>query len=169
MLVTGCRPGSATSWSHARSRHGTFSPPAKPCRLPQATNERGCGAGRDRSGRRPCALRRPMRPRMNVSFPPELLKQIADLAARKKLSRSAIVEAAVASFLSPDGADRREAAFARRLDRLSRQVPRLGRKFGLSVERIAPVFRFLPALTPPLPTPAPGTAQLQGPGPDAGF
>ena len=59
-----------------------------------------------------------MRHRMNVYFPPELLKQIADLADRKKLSRSAIVEAAVASFLSPDGADRREAAFARRLDRL---------------------------------------------------
>ena len=63
-----------------------------------------------------------MRDRMNVYFPPELLKQIADLADRKKLSRSAIVEAAVASFLSPDGEDRREAAFARRLDRLSRQV-----------------------------------------------
>src|SRR5262249_37560268 len=57
------------------------------------------------------ALRCQMRHRMNVYFPPELLKQIADLADRKKLSRSGIVEAAVASFLSPDGADRREAAF----------------------------------------------------------
>jgi metal-responsive CopG/Arc/MetJ family transcriptional regulator len=37
---------------------------------------------------------------MNVYFPPEMLRQIADLADRKKLSRSAIVEAAVASFLS---------------------------------------------------------------------
>src|SRR6266849_6637234 len=63
-----------------------------------------------------------MRHRMNVYFPPELLKQIADLADRKKLSRSTIVEAAVASFLSPDGADRREAAFVRRLDRLSRRL-----------------------------------------------
>jgi Ribbon-helix-helix protein, copG family len=52
---------------------------------------------------------------MNVYFPPELLKQIADLADRKGLSRSAIVEAAVASFLSPDGVDRLEAAFTRRL------------------------------------------------------
>ncbi len=66
-----------------------------------------------------------MRDRMNVYFPPALLKEIADLADRKGLSRSAIVEAAVASFLSPDGADRREAAFTRRLDRLSRQVTRL--------------------------------------------
>src|SRR6266853_1112749 len=68
-----------------------------------------------------------MRHRMNVYFPPELVKQIANLADRKKLSRSAIVEAAVASFLSPDGADRHEAAFTRRLDRLSRQVQRLER------------------------------------------
>ena len=72
----------------------------------------------------------PMRDRMNVYFPPALLKQIADLADRKGLSRSAIVEAAVASFLSPDGADRREAAFTRRLDRLTRQVQRLERNVG---------------------------------------
>jgi DNA-binding transcriptional MocR family regulator len=72
-----------------------------------------------------------MRDRMNVYFPPELLKQISDLADRKKLSRSAIVEAAVASFLSPDGVDRQEAAFTRRLDRLSRQMQRLERDVGL--------------------------------------
>jgi metal-responsive CopG/Arc/MetJ family transcriptional regulator len=47
---------------------------------------------------------------MNVYFPPELLRQLIDLADRKRLSRSSIVEAAVTSFLSPDGADRTEAA-----------------------------------------------------------
>jgi hypothetical protein len=78
-----------------------------------------------------------MRNRMNVYFPPELLKQIANLADRKKLSRSAIVEAAVASFLSPDGEDRREAAFARRLDRLSRQMQRLERDVGLTANHAA--------------------------------
>ena len=46
-----------------------------------------------------------MRDRMNVYFPPALLKQIADLSDRQGLSRSAIVEAAVASFLSPDGTE----------------------------------------------------------------
>ena len=74
-----------------------------------------------------------MRHRMNVYLPPELLQQIADLATRKKLSQSAIVEAAVTSFLSPDGSDRREAAFARRLDRLSRQVQRLERNVGIAI------------------------------------
>src|SRR5215475_13137105 len=103
-----------------------------------------------------------MRHRMNVYFPPELLKQIADLADRKKLSRSAIVEAAVASFLSPDGADRREAAFARRLDRLSRQVQRLERNVGIAIETVALFVRFWLTITPPLPSDAPAAAQLKG-------
>src|SRR5258706_14274516 len=97
-----------------------------------------------------------MRHRMNVYFPPELLKQIADLADRKKLSRSAIVEAAVASSLSPDGADRREAAFARRLDRLSRQVQRLQRNLRLALETLGAFVRFLLTITPPLFAHAPG-------------
>ncbi|QQO20569.1 CopG family transcriptional regulator [Bradyrhizobium diazoefficiens] len=103
-----------------------------------------------------------MRDRMNVYFPPELLKQISDLADRKKLSRSAIVEAAVASFLSPDGADRREAAFARRLDRLSRQMQRLERDVGLTAETLALFIRFWLTITPPLPNDAQASAQAKG-------
>ncbi len=103
-----------------------------------------------------------MRDRMNVYFPPELLRQIADLADRKKLSRSAIVEAAVASFLSPDGADRREAAFARRLDRLSRQVQRLEHTLGIAIETLALFIRFWLTITPPLPADAQAAAQLKG-------
>src|SRR3546814_3396925 len=78
-----------------------------------------------------------MRVRLNVYFPPALAKQIDELAIRRRISRSAIVEAAVASYLSPDGADRMEAAFARRLDRLSRQVQRLERNTGLTTEALA--------------------------------
>jgi hypothetical protein len=99
---------------------------------------------------------------MNVYFPPEQLQQIADLADRKKLSRSAIVEAAVACFLSPDGADRREAAFARRLDRLSRQVQRLERNTGIGIETLALFVRFWLTITPPLPADAQAAAQLKG-------
>ena len=103
-----------------------------------------------------------MRDRMNVYFPPEMLRQIADLADRKKLSRSAIVEAAVASFLSPDGADKREAAFTRRLDRLSRQVQRLERNTGLTTEALALFVRFWLAVTPPLPDEDHAAAQIKG-------
>lgn len=103
-----------------------------------------------------------MRDRMNVYFPPELLKQISDLADRQKLSRSAIVEAAVASFLSPDGSDRREATFARRLDRLSRQMQRLERDVGLTAETLALFVRFWLTVTPPLPNDAQAAAQAKG-------
>ncbi|MGY3547411.1 ribbon-helix-helix domain-containing protein [Bradyrhizobium sp. USDA 4469] len=103
-----------------------------------------------------------MRDRMNVYFPPELLKQISELADRKKLSRSAIVEAAVASFLSPDGADSREAAFTRRLDRLSRQMQRLERDVGLTAETLALFIRFWLTITPPLPNDAQAAAQIKG-------
>ena len=100
-----------------------------------------------------------MRDRMNVYLPPNLMKGISELAERKKLSRSAIVEAAVASFLSPDGADKREAAFARRLDRLSRQAQRMerqrddlsllfARRYGLPAEEsVRAAFALMSALS----------------------
>ena len=42
------------------------------------------------------------RTRMNVYFDPELLKQVEALSLRRGVSKSAIIEAAVASFLSGD-------------------------------------------------------------------
>ena len=103
-----------------------------------------------------------MKTRLNVYFPPDLLRRIEEFADRKRLSRSAIVEAAVASFLSPDGADQREAAFTRRLDRLSRQIERLERDVGISVEALALFVRFWLTVTPPLPSEAQAAAQAKG-------
>ena len=103
-----------------------------------------------------------MRTRMNVYLPPELMRRIADLAVRQRLSRSGIVEAAVASFLSPDGADRREAAFARRLDRLSRQMQRLERNSGISTETLALFIRFWLTSTPALPEQSSAAARAKG-------
>ena len=103
-----------------------------------------------------------MRDRLNLSLPVEMIAQINDLATRRRLTRSAIVEAAVASFLSPDGADRLEAAFARRLDRLTRQVQRLERDSGPSTEALALFIRFWLTITPPLPSDAQATAQAKG-------
>jgi hypothetical protein len=103
-----------------------------------------------------------MRHRLNIYLSPELLQQIADLASRKKLSQSAVVEAAVTSFLSPDGADRREAAFTRRLDRLTRQVQRLERNTGVTMEMLALFARFFLTVTPPLPPDAQAAAQAKG-------
>jgi hypothetical protein len=103
-----------------------------------------------------------MRDRLNVSLPVEMIARINELAAQKRLTRSAIVEAAVASFLSPDGADRMEAAFMRRLDRLTRQVQRLERNSGLTTEALALFVRFWLTVTPPLPPDAQAAAQVKG-------
>jgi hypothetical protein len=103
-----------------------------------------------------------MRDRLNVSLPVDMITRIADLAAHKHLTRSAIIEAAVASFLSPDSSDQREAAFTRRLDRLSRQVERLERNVGLATEALALFVRFWLTITPPLPPEAQAPAQAKG-------
>lgn len=103
-----------------------------------------------------------MRVRLNVYFPPELARQVGELAIRRRLSRSAIVEAAVASYLSPDGANRLEAALARRLDRLSRQTQRLERNTGLTTEALTLFVRFWLSVTPQLPDDEQAAAQVKG-------
>ncbi len=103
-----------------------------------------------------------MRERINVYFPPELLRQLVDLSDRKRISRSSIVEAAVKSFLSPDGSERMEAALSRRFDRLSRQVQRLERDVTISTETLALFVRFWLTVTPPLSADAQASAQAKG-------
>jgi hypothetical protein len=103
-----------------------------------------------------------MKARMNVYFEPSLLQRVEDLAARKGLTKSTIIEAAVASFLSPDAEDRREAAFARRLDRLTRHVERLERDVMISAEALALFVRFWLTVTPPLPDSAQLAAKAKG-------
>ena len=103
-----------------------------------------------------------MKARMNVYFEPDLLQKVEDLAARKNLTKSLIIEAAVASFLSPDADDRREAAFTRRLDRLTRQVERLERDLTISAEALALFVRFWLTVTPPMPESAQAAAKAKG-------
>ena len=83
-------------------------------------------------------------------------------AIRRRVSKSAIVDAAVASFLSPDGADRREAAYTRRLDRLTRQVERLERDQTIALEALGLFIRAWLTATPPLADSAQASAQAKG-------
>jgi hypothetical protein len=73
-----------------------------------------------------------------------------------------VVEAALASHLSPDSADRLEAALARRLDRMTRQIERLERHVTISNEAVALFIRFWLTSTPPLPDTAQAAAQAKG-------
>lgn len=95
-------------------------------------------------------------------LPPDLIRQLEGFARSKHVSRTAIVEAALASYLSPDGADRLEAVVSRRLDRITRQLDRLEWHVELSNETLALFIRFWLTTTAPLPDTAMKAAQAMG-------
>lgn len=101
------------------------------------------------------------RTRHTFRLPPQLASQLADYASRKRVSQAAVVEAALASFLSPDGSERLEAAFSRRLDRISRQLEKLGYHVEVGNEAIALFVRFWLTANPPLPASQLSAAQAQ--------
>lgn len=103
-----------------------------------------------------------MRERISLTLPSDLLRQLNDLADRRRLSRSAVAEAAIASFLSPDARDMREAAFTRRLDRLSRQTARQERDMRVTADTLALFIRFWLTITPPLAPEEQAAAQIKG-------
>jgi predicted transcriptional regulator len=103
-----------------------------------------------------------MRTKHTFRLPPELASKLADYAVRKRVPQALIVEAAIASHLSPDGVDRLEAALARRLDRMSRQIERLERHVTISNEALAVFVRFWLTSTPALPDAAFVAAQTKG-------
>jgi predicted transcriptional regulator len=84
-------------------------------------------------------------------LPPALSRQLADYAGRKRVSQASVVEAAIASFLSPDGSERMEAAFSRRLDRISRQIGKLDYHIEVGNEAFALYLRRWLAVTPAMP------------------
>lgn len=103
-----------------------------------------------------------MRTKHTFRLSPDLALKLADYANRKRVPQAHIVEAALASFLSPDGSERLEGALGRRLDRLVRQVERLERNVTISTEALALFVRFWLTATPPLPDTAQPAAQAKG-------
>ncbi|MBN9241211.1 MAG: ribbon-helix-helix protein, CopG family [Mesorhizobium sp.] len=103
----------------------------------------------------------PKKQRLSVYLESEVMKALAAHAARRDQSRSLIAEAAIASFLSPDAAERQEAATTKRLDQLDRRMTRMERDLGISVEMLAVFVRFWLTTNPPLPEPAQAAARAQ--------
>jgi hypothetical protein len=110
-----------------------------------------------------------MRGKHTFRRPTELMQKLDDYATAKRVARVQIVEIALDSFLSPDGADRLEAALARRLDRMSRAIERLERHSTVTNEALALFIRFWLIHTPPLPDTAEVAAQSKGRERYAGF
>lgn len=75
--------------------------------------------------------------RLSVYLDPKLAKQLEAYARERRRSLSVVAEASIASFLSPDAPDRMEAVFAKRLDRIGRQIERLNRDTGVGLETLA--------------------------------
>lgn len=100
--------------------------------------------------------------RMNLFIQPDHAKRLDELAAKKGVSKSSIVAAALASWLSPDAGDQREAAMAKRLDRLSRQFERLERDQNIEIETLALFVRYFLTVSTPVPEAHQETAKAQG-------
>ncbi|WEX11521.1 ribbon-helix-helix protein, CopG family [Chelativorans sp. AA-79] len=99
--------------------------------------------------------------RLSVYLEPEIMKALAEYAARRGQSRSLVAEAGIASFLSPDAAERQEAAITKRLDQLDRRMTRLERDLGIAIETLAVFVRHWLTTNPPLPEPAQAAARAQ--------
>lgn len=100
--------------------------------------------------------------RLNLFIQPDHAKRLDELAAKKGVSKSSIVAAALASWLSPDAGDQREAATAKRLDRLSRQFERLERDQNILIETLALYVRYYLTVSTPIPEAHQEVAKAQG-------
>lgn len=100
--------------------------------------------------------------RLNLFISPEHAKRLDELAVKKDISKSSIVAAALASWLSPDAGDQREVAIAKRLDRLSRQFERLERDQNIAIETLALFVRYFLTVSTPIPEAHQDAAKAQG-------
>ncbi len=102
------------------------------------------------------------RARLNLFLEREHARRLDELAAMKGISKSSIVAAALASWLSPDSGDQREAAMAKRLDRLSRQFEKLERDQVILIEAVALYVRYFLTVSTPVPEAHQDAARAQG-------
>ena len=102
------------------------------------------------------------RARLNLFIDPEHAKRLNELAIKKGVSKSSLVAAALASWLSPTSGDQREIAMAKRLDRLSRQFERLERDQNILIESVALYVRHYLTVSSPIPEAHQEAARAQG-------
>jgi len=89
-----------------------------------------------------------MKVETKVYLPADLAKALDQLSVRTRRPKSEIVRAALASFMSPDGAERTEAALLRRLDRMNKHMERLEREAQVGNEALAIFIRTWLGATP---------------------
>ena len=85
-----------------------------------------------------------------VRVPADLGDQLGREAARRGVTQTALVEAALRGFLTPEAADRRDEVLIRRLDRITRSLGRLSRDHVVISETLALFVRYFLVVTPPV-------------------
>lgn len=91
-----------------------------------------------------------------------LVELVAERARQRRLTRTEVVEAALASLLTPDHEERIEAMVTRRLDRIARQLDRIEWQGELGAETLALFVRHWLTSSPSLPEAALSAAQANG-------
>ncbi|MCY4119744.1 MAG: CopG family transcriptional regulator [Rhodospirillales bacterium] len=86
-----------------------------------------------------------------VRVPADLGDRLGREATRRGVTQTALVEAALRSFLTPEAADRRDEVLIRRLDRVTRSLGRLSRDHVIISETLALFVRYFLVVTPPIP------------------
>src|SRR6476646_751943 len=99
---------------------------------------------------------------LSIYLDQEIFASLEVYAQRQGKPKSLAAEAAIGSFLSPDDSDRREAAIAKRLDRIVRVLERLERNDGITLETVALFIRFWLTSTPALPEQSSPAARAKG-------
>jgi len=102
------------------------------------------------------------RARLNLFIEPEHARRLNELAIKKGVSKSSIVAAALASWLSATSGGQRDTATAKRLDRLSRQFERLERDQNILIETVALYVRYYLTVSTPVPEAHQEAARAQG-------
>ncbi|TYO63355.1 CopG family transcriptional regulator [Bradyrhizobium hipponense] len=99
---------------------------------------------------------------LSVYLDPQTFRTLEVFAGRRGQPKSLVAEAAIASFLSPDDSDRREAVVAKRLDRIARLLERLERNDTIMLETLALFIRFWLTSVPALPEQSSPAARAKG-------
>jgi hypothetical protein len=95
-------------------------------------------------------------------LPVDLAEDLARHARRRGVTQGLVVETALRSLLSPDDAERVEAAFSRRMDKMTRQIDKLDYHVEVTNETLALFVRFWLTANPPLPDAALAAAKAKG-------
>jgi hypothetical protein len=103
-----------------------------------------------------------MRPKISARISEDVAGRLEVAANRQNVTKTAIIEAALARYLDPDGDTSDNVSLLRRLNWMSRQLEQLDRDLRIVSETAALHARYHLAVTPPLPAAEQHAACLLG-------